>query len=141
MRSRDGNHSFTLRLCSLILLSSLALKAGEYLISYKYTVKNSILYNESLEIAKSMTKCSGEIASKSLILPASNAKDFKALIVDNHEEFIDYIHTLGLHIKNNEITINNQIQTTTIMTLKTTCFKVDFNDNFVRISHLEDPIN
>jgi len=141
MRSRDGNHSFTLRLCSLILLSSLALNAGEYLISYKYTVKNSILYNESLEIAKSMTKCSGDISSESLILPAKNTKDFKALIVDNNEEFIDYIHTLGLNIKNSEITMNNQTQTTTIMTLKTTCFKVDFNDNFVKIFHLKDQIN
>jgi len=88
-----------------------------------------------------MTKCSGNVSNKSLILPANNTKDFKALIVDNHEEFIDYIHRLGLHIQNNEITTNNQIQTTTILTLKTSCFKVDFNDNFVKISHLKDPIN
>jgi len=139
MRSRDGNHSFTLRLCSLILLSSLALNAGEYLVSYKYTVKNSILYNESLEIAKSMTQCRGDITNQSLILPTNNTKDFKALIANNQEVFIDYIHTLGLQINNSEITTNNQIQTTTIMTLKTSCFKVDFNDNFVKISHLKDP--
>lgn len=88
-----------------------------------------------------MTKCKGDILGKSLILPANDAKDFKAVVAKHREEFIDYIHTLGLYINNSGITTNNQIQTTTVMTLRTTCFKVDFNDTFVKISHIKDPKN
>jgi len=136
MRSRDGNHSFTLRICSIILLSSLALNASEYLISYKYIVKNAILYNEYLDISKSMQKCNGT-PSQSLILTSNGTKNLKNIISKNNEEFIDFIHKLGLSIRNNQISVNNQLKSTTIMTLRTTCFKVDFNDNFARITHLE----
>ena len=136
MRSRDGNHSFTLRIFSLILLSSLALNASEYLISYKYIVKNATLYNEHLDIAKSMKRCDGT-PSQSLILTSNGTKNLKSIISKNNEEFIDFIHKLGLSIQNNQISVNNQLKSTTIMTLRTTCFKVDFNDNFVKISHLK----
>ena len=138
MRSRDGNHSFTLRLCTIILLSSLALNAGEYLISYKYIVKNDVLFNESLDISKSMKKCRG-IPAQTLILPANEQNNFVKLISHHRQEFIDYIHQLGLDIRSKDTTTNNQINSTTIITLKTTCFKVDFNDNFVKISHLKQP--
>ncbi len=140
MRSRDGNHSFTLRLCSIILLFSLALNAGEYLISYKYIVKNAILYNEHLDIAKSMRPCKG-VEAQILILPAGKDKNFQEIIAKNREEFLDYIHKLGLDIRSSDITTNNQIDSTTVITLRTTCFKVDFNDTFVKISHLKQPQN
>ena len=140
MRSRDGNHSFTLRLCTIILLSSLALNAGEYLISYKYIVKNNVLFNESLDISKSMQKCKG-IPAQTLILPATKQKNFIQLVSHHYNEFIDYIHRLSLDIRSKDTTTNNQINSTTIITLKTTCFKVDFNDNFVKISHLKQPYN
>jgi len=140
MRSRDGNHSFTLRLCTIILLSSLALNAGEYLISYKYIVKDAVLFNENLDISKSMKKCKGTPA-QTLILPATEQKNFIKLISHHREAFIDYIHQLGLDIRSKDTTTNNQINSTTIITLKTTCFKVDFNDNFVKISHLKQPQN
>jgi len=139
MRSRDGNHSFTRRLCTVIFLSSsLALNAGEYLVSYKYIVKDAMLYNESLDISKSMTQCEGE-PSQRLILPSSNAENFPKLVAKHREEFIEYIHTLGLDIQSRDTTTNNQMNSTTIVTLKTTCFKVDFNDTFVKISHLKQP--
>ena len=138
MRSRDGNHSFTLRLCSLILLYSLALNAGEYLISYKYTVKNAILYNEQLDISKTMQSCKGK-ETQILILPAEKTENFQKIVAKNREEFLDYIHTLDLDIHSWDTTTNSQIDATTIITLKTTCFKVDFNDTFVRISHLKQP--
>ena len=140
MRSRDGNHSFTFRLCSLILLYSLALNAGEYLISYKYIVKNALLYNESLDISKSMKQCQGSEA-QTLILPFEDEKRFQDVISKHREEFLDYIHKLGLDIHSDATTTNNQIDSTTIITLKTTCFKVDFNDTFVKISHLKQPEN
>ncbi len=139
MRSRDGNHSFTRRLCSLIFLfSSLALNAGEYLVSYKYIVKNATLYNESLDISKSMTKCEG-VPSQNIIFPSTHENNFQELITRHKEEFIEYIHKLGIDVQSRDITTNNQINTTTTLTLKTTCFKVDFNDTFVKISHLKQP--
>jgi len=136
MRSRDGNHSFTLRICSIILLSSLALNASEYLISYKYIVKNAILYNEHLEISKSMQKCNGT-PSQSLILTSNGTKNFENIVSKNNEKFINFIHKIGLNIKSTQKITNNQLNSVTIMILKTSCFKVDFNDNFARITHLE----
>jgi len=97
-----------------------------------------MLYNESLDISKSMTQCEGE-PSQRLILPSSNAENFPKLVAKHREEFIEYIHTLGLDIQSRDTTTNNQMNSTTIVTLKTTCFKVDFNDTFVKISHLKQP--
>jgi len=139
MRSRDGNHSFTRRLCSVIFLfSSLALNAGEYLVSYKYIVKNATLYNESLDISQSMTQCKGT-PEQALILPSPREDNFQKLITKHKEEFIEYIHRLSLDIQSRDVTTNQQMNATTIVTLKTTCFKVDFNDTFVKISHLKQP--
>ena len=138
MRSRDGYYSFTLRLCTIILFSSLLLDADDYLVSYRYVVKNAILYNESLDISKSMTKCEG-IPSQTLILASLNKHNFQKLIDKHEDKFVEYIQKLGINVESRERTTNNQINSTTIITLKTTCFKVDFNDNFVKISHLKQP--
>jgi hypothetical protein len=136
MRSRDGNPNFLLRLCQLVVFSSLTLNASEHLISYKYIVKDSILYNETLLISNAMTKCSGEPQSE-LILINTTDDDLKKLISQNSVEFIDYIHKLGLHVEHKGTTSNLQNSFTTTLTLKTTCFKVDFNDNFARIAPLK----
>jgi len=136
MRSRDGNRTFSLRLCSVILFSSLALNASEYLISYRYVVKNTILYNETLLISHAMQPCHGK-PQKALILENDNTQDLKKIIYNNSDEFIEYIHKLGLHVSNIETTSNLQNTSTTILTLKTTCFKVDFNDNFVKIAPIK----
>lgn len=136
MRSRDGNRNLTFRLSSIILFYSLALNASEYLISYRYMVKNSILYNETLDISNAMTKCDGKPQTE-LILENSSDGNLKKIISQNSEEFLNYIHKLGLQVKHKEQTINMQNSFTTILTLKTTCFKVDFNDNFARIAPLK----
>jgi len=83
-----------------------------------------------------MKKCSGK-PQKALILTTSGDKDLKLIISKNSEVFLNYIHKLGLDVEHNEATINSQNSSTTILTLKTTCFKVDFNDNFARISSLK----
>jgi len=136
MRSRDGNRTFSLRLCSVILFNSLALNASEFLISYSYTVKDATLYNETLNISKAMKKCSGT-PQKSFIFDTNGEKDLKKIISKNNENFINYIHKLGLHINHNDATQNYQQSSSTTLTLKTTCFKVDFNDNFAKISPLK----
>lgn len=137
MRSRDGNLNFSLRLCSVVILfSSLVLNASEYLISYKYIVKDAILYNETLLISKAMTKCEGT-PQEEFVLQNRAEDSLKKLISKNPKEFIEYIHKLGMHVNHDEKTINLQNSYTTVLTLKTTCFKVDFNDNFATIAPLK----
>lgn len=137
MRSRDGNRTSTLSIFKLILFFySLALSASEYFISYRYVVKDAILYNEKLDISKSMHKCAGN-PNTPLILDNDGNKNLKEIISQNEEEFLSYLHQFGLSVKHSEFNLNQQNRsTTTIITLKTTCFKVDFNDNFVKIAPL-----
>ena len=137
MRSRDGNHSFSRRLSVVFfLLLALSLSANEYLISYRYVIKDAIIYNESLTISQAMQKCKGTPYNE-LILENDASKDLKKIISKNSEKFINYIHKLGLSVNHSEETINAQNKSTTILTLRTQCFKVDFNDNFARISPLK----
>lgn len=138
MRSRDGNYTILFRHIQIIfiLLFSLALNAGEYLISYRYVVKDAVLYSETLEISKAMKKCSGE-PYDSIILETSDDKNLQKILSTNNEDFINYIHKLGLDVVHSDTAINYQYTSTTVLTLKTTCFKVDFNDNFVKISPLK----
>jgi hypothetical protein len=136
MRSRDGNRTLLLSICTIIFFNPLLLSASEYLISYRYVVKDAILYNETLSIAKAMKKCLGT-PQKSIILKNKNSKDLKELISKNEDEFIDFIHKIGLDVEYNSITQNMQNSSTTILTLKTTCFKVEFNENFAKIAPLK----
>jgi len=136
MRSRDGNSSCSLAICSVILLNSLVLNASEYLISYRYIVKDMTLHNESLQISHAMKPCQGKIHN-SIELPLKNDDTINDIVKKNPHEFIDFIHKVGLHLKHQESTKNAQNSFTTILTLKTTCFKVDFNENFAKISPLK----
>jgi hypothetical protein len=82
-----------------------------------------------------MKKCRGK-PQKEFILHSGN-EDLKEAISQNSEEFIDYIHKLGLHVDYKDTTINLQNRSMTTLILKTTCFKVDFNDNLVKIAPLK----
>ena len=136
MRSRNGNNSFLYAIYSIIFFNSLALNASEYLISYRYVVKNAILYNETLEISEAMKKCSGR-PLKELILFKSGDNDLKNIILKNKDKFENFINSLSIQIKSQDDTINFQNNSQITITLKTTCFKVDFNDNFVKIAPLK----
>ncbi len=136
MRSRDGNRTLSCRFCTLVLLSSLALNASEYLISYRYVVKNAILYNETLQISKAMQKCIG-IPQTSLLLQQKNSKDIQKIIYNHMNEFITYIQKIGINVEHKEKNTNYQNSSTTILTMHTRCFKVDFNDNFAKITALK----
>jgi len=137
MRSRDGDSYILFRLCTIVFffLSS-SLQSDEYYISYKYVVKDAILYNESLLVSPAMTKCYGETYSP-IVLKNENYKNLKQVISNNSEEFIDYLHKLGLQVSHRSKTINSQNTSTTTLTLKTKCFKVDFNDNFAKLAPLK----
>ena len=136
MRSRDGNRTFIFRFFFIIIFSSLALHASEYLISYRYVVKNSTLYNETLDISKAMKQCSGK-EKESIFINTNKETNLKKIISNNFEEFINFIHKLGLHLEHKDRTINLEHTSTTILTLKTTCFKVDINDNLAKITPLK----
>ena len=136
MRSRDGNLNFSLAVCSVIFFSFTSLYADEYLISYRYVVKDATLFSEEMAISKTMRKCIGK-EKEAIYLDTYGLTTLKAVLSENSENFIEYIHKLGLHIDHREVTINAQNHSTTILTLKTTCFKVDFNDNFAKIAPLK----
>ena len=95
-----------------------------------------MLYNETLLISKTMHKCSGKL-QKPLQLESKNNENLTDILLRNREEFVEYLQELGLNVKHNEKTSSYQNHATTIVTLKTTCFKVDFNDNFAIISPLK----
>jgi hypothetical protein len=83
-----------------------------------------------------MKKCDGK-PKKAIFLTSYGDEDLKQTIKKNEQEFIDYIHKLGLHVEHNEQTTNYKNTSTTILTLKTTCFKVDFNENLAKIAPLK----
>jgi len=136
MRSRDGNSYPWLTVLSLIFLSFTTLYADDYLISYRYVVKNSTILNEQLYLSKAMINCDGE-ESKSIYLDSNHYDTLKEVIFQNRDKFITYLHQIGIQIQNKDVTINNILTSTTILTFKTQCFKVDFNDKFVKISSLK----
>ncbi|MFT5660139.1 MAG: hypothetical protein ACI9TV_000779 [Sulfurimonas sp.] len=136
MRSRDGNKTRLLAICSIIFFNSLSLGASEYLISYRYVVKDMLLYDDSLKVSHAMKHCIGK-AQSSIELPDKHSNDLNEVIKNNSIEFMNFIHKIGLDVDHKETTTNAQNTSTTILTLKTTCFKVDFNDNFARIIHLK----
>ncbi|MCW8838263.1 MAG: hypothetical protein OQJ77_04375 [Thiovulaceae bacterium] len=137
MRSRDGDNSFSLRLCTIIFLFIISsLKAEEYYISYRYVVKDAIIYNESLQVSPAMQKCNGDTYLP-LILENNKSKNLKEILSNNSLVFIDYLHKFGLNVEHEEKTSNYKNTSTTVLTLKTKCFKVDFNDNFARIAPLK----
>ena len=141
MRSRDGNSTFSLSILQIVLiLFCTTLNAKEYLISYRYVVKDAILYNETLLISKAMQKCQKPQdyqSIKALILENTPDGNLKQIISNNSEEFINYIHKIGLYVEHKSTTKNAKNSSYTILTLKTTCFKVDFNDTFVKIAPLK----
>ena len=139
MRSRDGDYTFTFSISTvttLFLLLSSALFADEYLISYRSSVKDATLYNETLYISKAMKKCQGK-PYDILILNPHRSDNLKTILLQNQEEFTSFLYKIGLNIEHKEETRNSINHSYTVLTLRTTCFKVDFNDNSVKIAPLK----
>jgi hypothetical protein len=83
-----------------------------------------------------MKKCHGKPYA-TLILNPQKSNDLKELLETNQEQFTNFLYKIGLNIKHEEETRNSVNHSYTVLTLKTTCFKVDFNDNFVKIAPLK----
>jgi len=139
MRSRDGDNYFTFTICTIIFLFSSVsfLRADEYLISYRCVVKDAILYNETLNISKAMKSCNLNPTKDTLILEKHGKNNLKSTILKNKNEFLSFIQKLPLNVEHYGQNTNLKNSSTTIITLKTTCFKVDFNENFAKITPLQ----
>lgn len=81
-----------------------------------------------------MQKCIGKPSKKSLVLESDQKRDLKVILDENIDDFFSYLQQVGLYIQNRDTTIDLQNSNTTTLTLKPQCFKVDFNDNFVKIT-------
>lgn len=136
MRSRDGNRTLSLFICGLIFFHTQVFCAEEYLISYRYVVQDARLYNESLEVARAMKSCEGK-ELEPFVLSHGSAQNFKDFLLKNSAEFIEYLHKLGLHVEHREQLKNYATRSQTILTLRTMCFKVDFNDSLAIIIPLK----
>jgi hypothetical protein len=113
------------------------LLADDYYISYHYSVHNALLYSEDLYVSKAMKQCSGVATKQTLILENNTSLTLDMLLKKNYDTFINYLNTLGLCVRYNNTTNNFKSETRTTLTFRTHCFKVDFNDNFVKISPLK----
>ncbi len=120
---------------NFILLSSLAY-ADFYYISYKYVVKDFQLYNEQILVSRAMQSCAGTI-SQSIVFEKKNNDTFENFIKYKQDKMIDFFDKLGLHVKSYDSFNTTNSHTNTTITFFTQCFKVDFNDNFVKISALK----
>ena len=78
-------------------------------------------------------ECEGR-AWTPLVLEGKKSRNLKQILQENYEQFLHYIQKLGLEIENHGKTTNFQNSSTIVLTMKTTCFKVDFNDKLVTIS-------
>ncbi len=108
--------------------------ADEYLISYEIVSKDAMLSYEKLLVSKSMTKCHGKPYKKSLYLAYREDQKLSSIIKQNFDEFFDYIKQIGLDVKYKSKTKNYVNSSYVRLVLHTTCFKVDFNDSFVKIT-------
>jgi len=82
-----------------------------------------------------MQKCYGHPTN--FITLQNYDNNLKITISKNSEKFIDFVHNLGMEVNHKDKTVNNIYTGTTILTLRTTCFKVDFDKNLARITALK----
>ena len=114
-----------------------AVLADEYLVSYEIFSKDAMLSYEKLLVSKSMTKCSGKLLKNSIYLPYEENQRLSSIIKKNFDQFFDYIKQIGLDVKYKSKT-KNYVNTSYVrVVLHTTCFKVDFNDSFVKITAIK----
>lgn len=138
MRSRDGNRSFLYAVLSLIFSFSTLYGGEEYFISYRYSTKNSVLINDVLDVSKAMTPCLRTPYDEKLTIELQeNSHDLKKAVLQNFDSFYLFINKIGLHVRNDEKIQNGMSSSIITVTLKPTCFTVEFNDNSVTLTPLK----
>lgn len=138
MRSRDGSRTYLYTICALIFSFS-SLYGEEYIISYRYSVQNAIMLNDSLDISKAMTSCIGKPIYEPLVIDTDKqTKNLQKILLKNSDKFYTYVNALGLHVRNDEKVKNGYSSSLTTVTLKPTCFTVEFNENSVKLTPLKE---
>lgn len=118
------------------IINILTLNADDYLIGYRVSTLNSRLTNENLSISKSMTPCIGN-HQKSLTLTRASNDTLKTTLDKNEEEFLDFLTQQTLHLQSNQNIYTQKHTSIDTLTAPTQCYAVDFNDDFVTITHLK----
>ncbi len=137
MRSTNGSGTTLFRL-SIIIFFACSLFSEEYYISYRSIVAESTLYKEEFFVSKAMQQCKGELQRTSLVLGYQDDQNLKDVLVSNFDDFFDYLQKIGLTINAKTATNSTKISDKIALTFRSTCFKVDFNDNFVTITAIKE---
>lgn len=137
MRSRNGYFNLIFSICAIIFITT-NLYSDEYIISYRYVVKNAILIDSSLEVSHAMVKCDGK-RGLSLYLKTYGSKNLKKILLKNTNLFSLYMNKLGMQVQSNGYNTEKIANSLTVLTLKPLCFTVNFNQNFVKITALSQP--
>lgn len=134
MRSRDGNRLKTLAICQLAFCSLLS--AADTIISYRLVVEDAMILNDYLSVSRAMTPCHGT-PTHAVYIETKGSKNLHTILENNPEAFSAFIAHEHLHVSHNEQTTNAVNHSRTILKMAPTCFAVDFNEDFVKISPLK----
>ena len=134
MRSRNGNRPLPLAICPLILAA--ALGADEYIISYRAVTQNALLLNETLHVSRAMTHCRGESGAERVFETLPD-ESLRSTLLRHYDDFFALAEAEALHVRHYSDTSNPYYRSRTVVTLPPSCFTVDFNDGFVKITPLK----
>jgi hypothetical protein len=133
VRSRNGNRP--LLFTSFILSSALCFGTESYYIGYRFTVKNTQAYNETLSVSKAMQPCQVTTAPlQRIVLQRIGNESFESLLNREKSLFIEFALPMEIRIKSNDTLHTHSLQSLNSLTLPTKCYAVEFNDEFVTIT-------
>lgn len=135
MRSRTRNRHFIFAVFQLII--PLLWSKEDYLIGYRLHTQNAILSADIFQTSKAMLPCHGE-AGITLTLPREPAQTFESVIKNNKTLFLETFASEALHIQSYSIQNSLNIRDENSLTLKTQCYAVEINQDFVTITHIQE---
>jgi hypothetical protein len=87
-----------------------------------------------------MQKCQG-IIQPSIIIQNPKNLTLQKLLISQETKFYHYTQQIGLKVQDNLEQKNKKFQTKTSIIFTTKCFKVDVNENFVKIAYIKKENN
>lgn len=135
MRSRNGNRPFLFTY--LTVITTLAFGADHYYIGYRLTAKNTQPINETLSVSKAMQPCHPAKPSESITLKRFNNEKLQTLLNREQTAFLEFASFNELRVKSNDNFSVTNPQTLNSLTLPTSCYAVEFNDESVTITALK----
>ncbi len=95
-----------------------------------------MLYSEKLSVSKSMKECAGYY-DKAFIIFGTKTDTLNSFLQNNITDFVENIMPYYLELKNSEKTQNLINSNLTTLRLEPTCFEVQINDNFVKLTRIK----